>query len=419
VPDDAAVPSPGGHRAAARRFPPISEVRTMDVKTIQQALREQGLDGWLLCDFRNRDFLSYKVLGLDFAKKLSRRWYYWIPARGTPKKLVSRVEPHALDTLPGTTIGYTGWPELHQRMGGMLAAKKRIAMQYSPKNNTPYISIADAGTVELIRGLGHKVVSSADLLQMFASRIPPEGYRLHREAGERVDRIRAEAFDEIQTAARTGKGTEWDIVQFIMRRFEEEGLTTYAAPMVGVNDHPADPHFEVTRENARRLEMGDCVLMDLWAKRNVPGGIYYDITWVAFLGDDPPAKYLKIWNAARAGRDAAIEFVTKRLEHGIPTAGWQVDDACRDVIRRTGFGKQFLHRTGHAIDTETHGDGGNIDNFETRDERRLLPGCCFSIEPGIYLAGEMAVRTEINMFVREDGTAEVTGEIQREMLKLV
>jgi Xaa-Pro aminopeptidase len=391
----------------------------MDVKPIQQALREHGLDGWLLCDFRNRDFLAYKVLGLDFAKKVTRRWYYWIPARGAPRKLVSRVEPHVLDALPGAAITYVGWPELHQRLKGLLSAKKKVAMQYSPKNNTPYISLADAGTVELIRGLGHKVVSSADLLQMFGSHIGEEGYRLHREAGGKIDRIRAEAFEEIRTAARTGRGTEWDVVRFIMRRFEEEGLTTYSDPMVGVNDHPADPHFEVTPDNARPFKAGDTVLLDLWAKRNVPGGIYYDITWVAFLGDTPPPKYVKIWNAARDGRDAAVEFVTRRLERGLPTSGWQVDDVCRDVIRRAGFGKQFLHRTGHAIDTETHGDGVNIDNYETRDERRLLPGCCFSIEPGIYLAGEMAVRTEINMFIREDGTAEVTGEVQRDILKLV
>ena len=390
----------------------------MDVQRIQKALRDRDLDGWLLCDFRNREFFASRVLGLDLAKKVTRRWYYWIPARGTPKKLVSRVEPHVLDALPGAKVEYTPWTELHQRLRSVLGAKKRIAMQYSPRNNVPYVSTADAGTVELVKGLGHKVVSSADLLQEFVSRIDDQGYRLHMEAGRVIDRIRAEAFEEVRRAAATGRGTEWDVVRFIMRRFDEEGLTTYSDPMVGVNDHPADPHFEVTADNARGFQRGDMVLLDLWAKKNVPAGIYYDITWCAFLGDRPPAKYLKIWNAVRAGRDAAIEFVTTRLAAGRPVYGWQVDDACRKVIQKAGFGKWFLHRTGHAIDTETHGGGVNIDNFETRDERRLLTGCCFSIEPGIYLAGEMAVRTEINMFVHEGGRAEVTGEMQEEMLLL-
>ena len=390
----------------------------MDVQRIQQELRDRDLDGWLLCDFRNRDFFSYRVLGLDPAKKVSRRWYYWIPARGAPKRLVSRVEPHVIDALPGARLEYTTWGELHQRLGSMLGAKKRIAMQYSRRNNVPYVSTADAGTVELVRSLGHTIASSADLLQVFVSRIDDQGYRLHKEAGVAIDRIRAEAFEEMLQAARTGRGTEWDVVRFIMKRFEEEGLTTYSDPMVGLNDHPADPHFEVTPDNARPFKMGDMILLDLWAKKNVSNGIYYDITWVAFLGDKPPAKYLKIWNAARDGRDAAIEYVTTRLAQGKPTAGWQVDDACRKPIVKAGFGKYFLHRTGHAIDTETHGGGVNIDNFETRDERELLPGCCFSIEPGIYLAGEMAVRTEINMFIHPDRRAEVTGEVQRDMLLL-
>jgi Xaa-Pro dipeptidase len=412
LPDHARDPSP------FRPDPSHTPEHPMDVQRIQQALRDRDFDGWLLCDFRNRDFFSYRVLGLDPAKKVSRRWYYWIPARGTPKKLVSRVEPHVIDALAGARLEYTTWPELHQRLKSMLGTRKRIAMQYSRRNNVPYVSTADAGTVELVKGLGHTVASSADLLQMFVSTIDAEGYRLHKEAGVAIDRIRAEAFEEMAKAARTGRGTEWDMVRFVMKRFAEEGLTTYSEPMVGVNDHGADPHFEVTKENARPFKMGDMILFDLWAKKNVPAGIYYDITWVAFLGDQPPKKYLKIWNAAKNGRDAAIEYVTDRVARGKTTYGWQVDDACRRVVEKAGFGKYFLHRTGHSIDTETHGGGVNIDNFETRDERELLPGCCFSIEPGIYLAGEMAVRTEINMFIHANATAEVTGEIQREMLLL-
>jgi Xaa-Pro aminopeptidase len=186
--------------------------------------------------------------------------------------------------------------------------------------------------------------------------------------------------------------------------------------MVGTNEHPADPHFDLTRELARPFKQGDTVLVDMWAKKNVPGGIYYDITWVGYVGDAPPAKYRKIFTVVRDGRDAAIEFVTDRFARGKPCHGWEVDNACRSVVAKAGFGKQFLHRTGHSIGEETHGNGVNIDNLETKDERLLLPGCLFSIEPGIYLPGSMAVRTEINMFIGLDGVPEVTGDVQRDLV---
>lgn len=389
----------------------------MNLEAIQIALRGARVDGWLLCDFRNRDYLAYRVLGLDVEKLNSRRWYYFIPAKGEPKKLVSAVERAVLDALPGKKALYTAWPELHAGLRKLLGPKKTIAMQYSAKNNVPYISFVDAGTMELIKGLGHKIVSSADLVQMFVSVIDEAGYRLHKAAGAVMDHIRAEAFEEIRKAVKTRSGaTEYDVQQFIMRRFAQENLTTYSPPMVGVNDHPADPHFEVTPGDARVFKAGDTVLIDLWAKKNVPGGIYYDITWVGYIGEKPPAKYQEIFNVVCCARDAAIAFVQDGIAKGRDIRGWQVDDVCRNAIRRAGYGKYFVHRTGHAIGTETHGEGVNIDNFETRDERRLLPGCCFSIEPGIYLEGQMAARTEINMFVRPGGVAEVTGEMQKELV---
>ncbi|HTO93439.1 MAG TPA: M24 family peptidase [Bacteroidota bacterium] len=391
----------------------------MDLQKIQKALKDKKIDGWLLCDFRNRDYLAYRVVGLNFEKMTSRRWYYYIPAKGEPRKLVSAVERMRLDTLPGKRMVYLSWEELHKSLKKMIGPKKTIAMQYSPKNNVPYVSMVDGGTIELLKSLGYRIVSSADLVQMFVSVIPEEGYQTHMEAARIMDRIRAEAFDKIRSAVRNGSGeTEYDIQQFIARRFTEEGLTTYDPPMVGVNDHPADPHFDTTKETARVIKKGDTVLIDMWAKKNVPGGIYYDITWVGYVGDTPPEKYVKIFNAVKAGRDAAIAFVKERFAKGIPCYGWQVDDACRNVVKKAGFGKYFLHRTGHSITEETHGNGVNIDNLETKDERALLPGCCFSIEPGIYLEGEMAVRTEINMFIRHDGVPEVTGEVQQELLLL-
>ncbi|HEX7573194.1 MAG TPA: M24 family peptidase [Bacteroidota bacterium] len=391
----------------------------MDLQKIQKALRDKRIDGWLLCDFRNRDYLAYRVVGLNFEKMTSRRWYYYIPARGEPRKLVSAVERMRLDSLPGKRMVYLSWQELHSSLRKMMGPKKTIAMQYSPKNNVPYVSIVDGGTIELLKSLGYKIVSSADLVQMFVSVIPEEGYRTHIEAGRIMDRIRAEAFDRIRNAVRNNTGeTEYDVQQYMMRRFKEEALTTYDPPMVGVNDHPADPHFDTLKEGARVFKKGDTVLIDMWAKKDVPGGIYYDITWVGYIGDTPPAKYVKIFNAVKAGRDAAVKFVKEKFAKGETCYGWQVDDACRNVIKKAGFGKYFLHRTGHSITEETHGNGVNIDNLETKDERALMRGCCFSIEPGIYLEGEMAVRTEINMFIRHDGVPEVTGEVQQDLVLL-
>jgi Xaa-Pro dipeptidase len=392
----------------------------MNLDQIQAALREQKIAGWLLCDFRNRDVLAYRVLGLDFAEMNSRRWYYWIPAKGEPRKLVHAVEKQKLDALPGKKEVYLAWEQLHKMLKKTLGkSPKKIAMQYSPRNNIPYIALTDAGTVELIRSFGHRVVSSANLVQQFVSLVDEVGYRLHKEAGVLVDHIRAEAFERIANAVRTANGeTEFDIQQFIMRRFSEEGLTTYSPPMVGTNDHPADPHFDTSRENARTFHEGDTVLIDLWAKKDVPEGIYYDITWVGFIGQRAPRKYVELFETVRDARDAAITFVQERFARGKGCHGWEVDDVCRAHIRKAGWGKYFVHRTGHAIDRETHGTGVNIDNLETKDERALMPGCCFSVEPGIYLEGEMAVRTEINMFIRHDGIPEVTGEIQRELVHI-
>jgi Xaa-Pro dipeptidase len=396
-------------------------LRGMDLKAIQVALRERDIDGWLLSDFRNRDFLAYRVLGLDEKKANSRRWYYYIPSRGTPIRLVHAVERAFLDSLPGRKHEYVAWKELHASLEKLLGAgtRKKIAMQYSPKNNVPYVALTDAGTVELIKSFGHKVVSSADLVQSFVSVIDEAGYRSPVEAAAIVDRIRAEAFDQIRDAIASNQSlTEYDVQQFIMKRFGEEDLVTYAPPMVGINEHPSDPHFEVSKDSPKRFKPGDTVLIDLWAKKSAPGSIYYDITWDAYIGARPPAAYAKIFAAARDGRDAAIAFVQDAFRRGRTIAGWQVDDVCRNVVKKAGYAKHFLHRTGHSIGVDIHGTGVNIDNLETKDERALIPGCCFSIEPGIYLAGKMAVRTEINMFIRHDGEAEVTGEVQRELVLL-
>lgn len=389
----------------------------MDLKRIQKALQKYGIDGWLFYDFHNRDLLAYRILGLDSTKMATRRWFYFIPAKGETKKLVHSVEKFKLDSLPGKKEVYLPWEQQHKLLKKMLGPKKKIAMQYSAKNNIPYISIIDAGTFELVKSFGHKIVSSADLVTEFEAYIDEEGYKLHLQAGELIDQIRKQAFELIGKSVRENLNlTEYDVQQYILKRFKDEGLVTHDAPIVGTNEHPADPHFEPTPQNSRKFKKGDTILIDLWAKKNVAGGIYYDITWVGFVGDNLPPKYVEIFNVVKNARDAAVKFVQDKFSKNKPCYGCEVDDVCRNVVKKAGYGKYFVHRTGHSIGAEVHGNGANIDNLETKDERILMPGACFSIEPGIYLESEMAVRSEINMFIKHNGEAVVTGEIQDEIV---
>ncbi|MBZ5640712.1 MAG: M24 family metallopeptidase [Acidobacteriia bacterium] len=392
----------------------------MDLAPIQQALRRARLDGWLFCDFHHRDLMAYKILGLDTSGITSRRWYYFVPAEGEPAKLSHRVEPRKLDPLPGRQEFFLAWTELHEKLKAALGAPKRIAMQYSPLNAIPYVAVVDAGTVELIRSFGHEIASSADLVQEFEAVIDEAGYKSHVEAGVKVQRIKDEAFELMADALRRGRQlTEFNVKEHVVTRFEEEGLTCDGdSPIIGFNDHPADPHFEPTRANAHTLKPGDTILVDVWARRKEPVGIYYDITWCGFAGKEPPAKYVEIFRVVRDARDAALEFVRGRFAAGTPVHGWEVDDACRHVVNAAGYGKEFLHRTGHSIGVSVHGNGVNIDNLETRDERLLVPGTCFSIEPGIYLAGKMAVRSEIDVFVTPAGKVDVAGPMQRDLILL-
>ncbi len=390
----------------------------MDLKAIQKAIHSAGLDGWLFYDFHNRDAIAYRVLGLDFGKITSRRWFYFIPAQGEPVKLVHRVEPVKLDGLPGRRRFYLAWTELHAVLKEILGAPKTIAMQYSPENNIPYISMVDAGTVDLIRKFGHRVVSSADLVQIFEAVIDEKGYRSHLAASEKIYRIKDEAFQLIESNLKRNQDlSEYDVQQFIVGRFGEEGMTCEdEPPIVGVNDHPANPHFEPTPDNARMIRRGDTILIDLWAKLNHPNAVWADITWCGFAGSTPPELYKQIFRIARDARNAGLKFIQARADQGEPCFGWEVDDAVRQVIRDAGYGNEFIHRTGHSIGREVHGNGVHIDNLETREERRLIPGICFSIEPGIYLEGEMAVRTEIDVFMTLAGTPAVAGEPQQTLI---
>ncbi len=380
---------------------------------IRSAIGEMGFDGWLFCDFHNRDHLGLRVLGLDPEKMTTRRWYYFIPVEGEPEKLVHKIEPGRLDSLPGAKRSYLSWQELHEGLKGILGKAGRVAMQYSPMNAVPYVSLVDAGTVDLVRSFGVEVVSSADLVQMFDSCLDARDFEMHLEASQKVHAILDEAFAFIGERVTAGETvTEWETQRLIMKRFEEEGLTSDGAPpIVAVNEHSGDPHFEPAKENASPIERGDFVLIDLWARKNVPGGIYFDITWCGCVDGEVSPRHEEIFQIVRAGRDAGVGLIEERFADGKPLSGWEVDDAVRGVIAGAGYGDYFIHRTGHSIGTEDHGTGVNIDNLETKDERRILRGTCFSIEPGIYLA-EFGVRSEIDVFVSAEGEVMVTGPRQ-------
>lgn len=389
----------------------------MELQGIQSALRSFGIDGWLFFDFHNRDHLGLKILNMDPRAMSTRRWYYFIPGTGEPVKLAHRVEPTKLDHLPGRKVMYSSWRELQVNLRDILGKPSKIAMQYSPSNAIPYVSIVDAGTVELVKSFGHELISSADLIQQFEALLDEKSIKSHFKAGKIIDKIVDEAFGEVRKSLRNKKyKTEFDIEQFIEKRFKANGLITDDPLIVGVNDHPANPHFAPTPKNSRRIKPGDKLLIDLWAKFDKPGSIYYDITWCAFVGNNPPEEYVKTFHVVRDARRAGFKFLTDRLNSGKSVGGWELDDVCRDVVMRAGYGEFFTHRTGHSIGEEVHGNGANIDNFETQDTRMLVPGCLFSLEPGIYLEGKMGVRSELNVFIDRSNKAVITGREQEELV---
>lgn len=389
----------------------------LDLNAIQSALREAGLDGWLFYDHHERDPLAYRVLHFKPVGAVTRRWYYFVPQTGTPRGLVHRIESGRLDVLPGPKAQYSSWQEQRQGLKDLLAGARRVAMQYSPLCAIPYVATVDAGTVELVRSFGVEVVSSADLIQLFEARWTPAMVEMHLEAGRRVDQVRREAFDYLRGALRQGRAvTEYSLQQFVLERFGQAGLETDFGPIVAVNAHASDCHYVPTAQHHSPIRRGDLVLLDLWAKLREPDAVYYDITWTAYCGPEPPEPLRQVFSIVRDARDTGLRLITDSLAAGQPLRGCDVDDAVRGYITARGYGPYFTHRTGHSIGREVHGNGANIDNFETHDERRLIPGTCFSIEPGIYLP-DFGVRSEVNVLV-EDRGARVTGEIQRELVLL-
>ncbi len=389
-----------------------------DLRAIQHALHENKIDGWLFYDHHHRDPLSYSILGLDPNAHVTRRWFYLIPAQGEPKKLVHRIEAGRLDTLPGTKSVYSSWQELESQLEALLAGQTKIAMQYSPRNAIMYVSMVDAGTIELIRSLGKEIVTSADLVSHFEAVLTDAQLATHYVAQKHIDEILAAAWNEIGTRSRSNGTDEHTMVQYLQEAMARTGLDWEHGPNVSAGPNSADSHYEPTAANSRPIRKGDFVLIDIWAKlANNPSAVWYDITWTGVVGREPTEREHLIFNTVRNARDASIKVVQDAFAAHQPIAGWQADDASRNVIRAAGFGERFTHRTGHNIGTVLHGNGAHLDNLETHDERLLLPNTCFSVEPGLYFPGEFGIRSEIDMIARKD-KAEVTGRIQTELVRV-
>ncbi|MBI3194460.1 MAG: aminopeptidase P family protein [Ignavibacteriae bacterium] len=382
------------------------------VKQIQQALREQQIDGWLFYDFWKRNEYAQRIL--EYPKHIlnTRRFFYLIPAHGEPQKLVHSIERWNIDHCPGEKTIFLSWQSLEEGLNKILSGMKTVAMEYSPNNAIPYISKVDAGTIEMVKRTGVNVVSSMNLTQWFESRWSEEAYQDNLETAKImrgiVDKTFAFMKSEIQNPK--SKITEYDVQQFMLNQFKENGLTTMEAPNCSVNANSGNPHYEPTKDVHSELHEGDFILIDLWAKKNKPGSTYNDITWVGYLGNEVPEKYTKIFNIVRDARDAAVDYLTKSLAEGKQLRGCDVDDASRNHIVKHGYGEFFVHRTGHSITEDLHGSGANMDNLETKDERTIIPETSFSIEPGIYFMGDFGIRSEINVYISKDKKVIVPGE---------
>ena len=396
-------------------------MKKFNLKKVQQILSQLDFDAWLLYDFRFSNELALNMLGISKKSHLTRRFYYLIPKQGEPKKISNAIETFHFDELPGKLLPYASYDSLIQNLKTSLEGIKKVAMEYSPMNAIPYISRVDAGTIEQIRSLGVEIVSSADLISMYNALWTKEQYDENKPVADALNEIVYKSFAFIKKKILKSQSiTEYDVQQFIMGEFKRRKLFTDDPPIVGVNENSANPHYTPTKQNNKKIKKGDFVLIDLWAKQNNEDAVWADITWVGFVGTSIPDKYVKIFDIVAKARDAAFELVVSRFKQKKEIRGYEVDAVCRKVIDDAGYGKYFIHRTGHSITTDLHGSGAHIDNFETKDERLLLPSTSFSIEPGIYLPGKFGVRSEINVFITKDRKVMFTGkEKQKEIVAIL
>ena len=390
------------------------------ISAIQATLKNYNIDGWLLYNFRQSNVFASKLLELPPHLTQMRRYFYFIPAQGTPQKLVHGIEQYNLDHLPGNKTVYVSWQSLRDGLKKALSGVTSVAMEYSPNNAIPYVSKVDAGTVELIRSFGVEVVSSADIVQYFEARWTDEQRADQFETSKVLRKTVDVAFGFIGERLRAGqKVTEYDVQQRMLQYFKENSLVIDDAPNCSVNANGANPHYEPTKEIFSEIKKGDYILIDLWAKKNKAESVYSDITWVAFAGRNIPEKYQKVFEIVKGARDTAVDYLKKEFASGRKVRGCDVDDITRKYIADKGYGEYFIHRTGHNIGVEVHGNGANIDNLETHDQREVIPETCFSIEPGIYLPGEFGVRLEIDVYISKEKKIIIPGEpIQQEIVKI-
>jgi len=390
-----------------------------DVSAVQQALKAEGLDGWLLYDFHGSNPIAARLLGTaNGAKMTTRRWFYLVPATGEPRGLVHAIERRTLDAFPGEKSIYAGRQQLDAGLTKLLSGMTRVAMEYSRNCAIPYISRIDGGTLELVRARGVEVESSGDLVQRFEAVWDAHALATHRDASQALYRVKDRAFELIAKRVRDGEAmTEFAIQQQMAAWFEDESLVSDAHPVVAAQENAGDPHYLPTARRARQIQKDELVLLDLWAKKKEdPQAVYADITWVGFTGPAVPREMARAFEAIRQARDAAVALVQDSAVRGRDLRGWQVDRAARDVLEGAGFGERILHRTGHNLGRDVHGNGVHMDDFESHDDRRLMPGTGFTIEPGLYF-DSFGVRTEINMYYGER-EALVTGPLQSEILQL-
>ncbi|HEX4912994.1 MAG TPA: M24 family metallopeptidase [Vicinamibacterales bacterium] len=390
----------------------------IDIGAVQKALKAEGIDAWLLYDFQGSNPVSYRLAGMGGGGHLAtRRWFYLIPQAGEPRALVHAIERHNLDHLPGEKIVYAGHAQLHGGLARLLSGVKRVAMEYSPQCAIPYVSRVDAGTIEMVRSAGADVVSSGDLIQQFEARWSDAAIATHRTAAEKLYRIKDKAFEEVARRLRDKVATtEYDIQQKMVGWFTEEGLVAESAPNVSAQENAGNPHYLPTAAEHRIIRENELVLLDLWGKLRQPGAVYADITWIGFTGSTVPERMAQAFAAICGARDAAVTAVEEAAAAGREIRGFEADKAARRVLIDAGYEDAILHRTGHSLGENVHGNGAHLDDYETHDERRLMPGSGFTIEPGLYFK-DFGVRTEINMVWAATGP-EVTGPRQKAILSL-
>ena len=395
----------------------MTDEQEFSLDAVQTAIRDAGFDGWLFYDFRGSDLIARRILGLTRGGLATRRWFYYVPARGEPVRLVHGIEPRMLDSLPGRSISYVSWNSLHDGLHEVLRDAERVAMQYSAKNAVPYVAKVDAGTVELVESCGVEVVSSADLVQLFDATLSPGQLASHRRAAAILRSLIDEVFDRVRQKIKQGESiTERELQSFLMGRLDDHGLVYDHGAIVGVDAHAADPHFSVPEEGSAAIEAGKLLLVDVWGKEKAPGSVYADITWTAFVGSEVPVEVNGVFHVVRDARKAVVAKAREAFRSGTPIPGYELDRAARETIETAGYGEYFIHRTGHSIHEEIHGNGANLDDLETHDTRRILPHTLFSVEPGIYLPGRFGIRSEIDVYHTGDD-AEVTGPPHQEELE--